>query len=262
MQTPLQGLLARSFPGVHFVGETAPLPAHDFQCPMLSLPHRFATTVKDVPAAMRYLRVCPEKAAHWRGRLGADPRPRIGLAWAGAPLLGMAEFRAMNHRRSAPAEAFAALGGVSGVRFVSLQFGAAAAPAGVDLFNAMGEMADFDDTAALIAGLDLVITVDTAVAHLAGALGVPVWVLSRYDACWRWLAGRGDTPWYPGMRIFRQARPGDWGGLIGDVAARLSQKAGWTEPVPPDPPSNMGLVLVNDGGSGGNGSFPPAFSLA
>ena len=146
---------------------------------------------------------------------------RIGLVWAGAPLLGMAEFRAMNHRRSLPPEAFAPLGGIEGARFVSLQHNAGDTPPGLDLFDPMGDVTDFDDTAAIIANLDLVIAVDTAVAHLAGALGVPVWVLSRFDACWRWLAGRTDCPWYPSMRVFRQARPGDWGGVVGEVAREL-----------------------------------------
>jgi len=86
-------------------------------------------------------------------------------------------------------------------------------------------MADFDDTAALVAGLDLVISVDTAVAHLAGALGRPVWVLSRYDACWRWLAGRRDSPWYPSLRLYRQPNPGDWESLLAEVAGDLQKLA-------------------------------------
>ena len=146
----------------------------------------------------------------------------MGLVWAGAPLLGMAEFRAMDHRRSAPPAAFSALGDLAGVRFTSLQIGAADTPKGIDLFNPMADVADFDDTAAIIANLDVVIAVDTAVAHLAGALGVPVCLLSRYDACWRWLAGRSDSPWYPAMRVFRQVRPGEWGAPIEDIAAHIT----------------------------------------
>jgi hypothetical protein len=229
VQTSLLGLLARSFPGVIFIGTDGPLPAHDMHCPLLSLPHRFATTIDNVPASTPYLRACPRKSAYWNDRFGPDPRARtharIGLAWAGAPLLGMAEFRAMDHRRSAPPDAFSPLGGLAGVRFTSLQYGAADGPSGIDLFNPMGGVADFDDTAAIIANLDMVIAVDTAVAHLAGALGVPVYVLSRYDACWRWLAGRTDSPWYPAMRLYRQARPGEWSALIDDVKHDLERTA-------------------------------------
>ncbi len=226
VQTPLLGLLRRSFPDITFVGETEPLPEHDMHCPLLSLPYRFETTIESVPGATPYLRACADKTAYWSGRFGPDPRARthtrVGLVWAGAPLLGMAEFRAMDHRRSAPPAAFSALSDMAGVRFTSLQNGAADTPKGIDLFNPMADVADFDDTAAIIANLDVVVAVDTAVAHLAGALGVPVCLLSRYDACWRWLAGRSDSPWYPAMRVFRQAQPGEWGALIEDIAAHIT----------------------------------------
>jgi ADP-heptose:LPS heptosyltransferase len=91
----------------------------------------------------------------------------------------------------------------------------------LDLFDPMAEMEDFADTAALVARLDLVIAVDTAVAHLAGALGRPVWLLSRHDACWRWLANRRDSPWYPGLRLYRQLRPGDWDSVMAEILADL-----------------------------------------
>jgi hypothetical protein len=223
VQTPLLGLLARSMPGISFIAADDKAPAHDLQCPFLSLPHRFATTLDGVPGTLPYLHACPVKTAKRAGRLGRGRRLLIGLAWEGAPLLGMAEFRAMNTRRSAPLAAFARLAEIEGARFVSLQFGAdlSHAPPGLHLLDAMGSVTDFDDSAAIIVGLDLVITVDTAVAHLAGALGVPVWVLSRFDACWRWLAGRGDCPWYPTMRVYRQKRAGNWGGIIGEVTERL-----------------------------------------
>jgi hypothetical protein len=120
---------------------------------------------------------------------------------------------------------------VPNVQWISLQIGHGEelARTGVDIIDPMSNMRDFADTAALVAGLDLVISVDTAVAHLAGALGRPVWVLSRYDACWRWLAGREDTPWYPRMKVFRQTAPGDWTAVVARVAEALGHEvvAGW-----------------------------------
>jgi ADP-heptose:LPS heptosyltransferase len=120
------------------------------------------------------------------------------------------------------------LAGVKGIRLFSLQKGEAAeqarrAPGGLELIDPSGELRDFADTAALLAGLDLVISIDTVVAHLAGAMGKPVWLLLRFDGEWRWLTERQDSPWYPGMRIFRQERPGDWGGVLRRVAKALAQ---------------------------------------
>jgi hypothetical protein len=121
--------------------------------------------------------------------------------------------------------ALAPLGGLAGVHLISLQAGRSAAPPpGMALFDPMADVVDFDDTAAIIANLDLVISVDSAVAHLAGALGKPVWVLSRFDACWRWLAHRTDSPWYPSLRLYRQATPGDWDGVLTRVVAYLKRK--------------------------------------
>jgi hypothetical protein len=221
VQAPLLRLLRRSFPGTAFIVPDDPVPPHDLHCPMLSLPHAAGTSLATVPAAIPYLAPDPLAVACWRRRLAAAaPGRTVGLVWAGAPLLGQAEFRAMNTRRSLPAAAFAPLAGIPGVRCVSLQVGGEPAP-GFALLDPMGDVTDFDDTAAIVATLDLVISVDSAVAHLAGALGRPVWVLSRYDACWRWLAHRQDSPWYPLLRLYRQAAPGDWGTLMGTVAADL-----------------------------------------
>jgi ADP-heptose:LPS heptosyltransferase len=135
----------------------------------------------------------------------------------------MAQARAMNARRSLPLARLAPLAAVPGVQFVSLQWGGAdeAAASGIPLFDPMAWIEDFDDTAALVTCLDLVIAVDTAVAHVAGALGRPVWVMSRYDACWRWLAGRSDSPWYPTLRLYRQSQPGDWDGVVAEAVRDL-----------------------------------------
>ena len=233
VQAPLAGLVRRSMPGIAAVaarGEA--LPPHDLHCPMVSLPHAFGTRLETVPGDTPYLEPCPLKAAVWRARLDAwtgGKGLRVGLAWAGSPRPGMPEIHAMDRRRSMALARLAPLAVVTGVRFVSLQLGAAAEtahpPPGMDLADPMAAMADFDDTAALVAGLDLVISVDTAVAHLAGALGRPVWVLSRYDACWRWLAGRRDSPWYPSLRLYRQPNPGDWESLLAEVAGDLQKLA-------------------------------------
>jgi hypothetical protein len=233
VQPPLVRLLAR-LPGLAAVlaRGTAP-PDYDLHCPMLSLPHcfamlapprGFATTLENVPASVPYLRVDAAKASGWRARLAGEGL-RVGVVWAGASRPGMAVAHAMNARRSLPADALAALAGIAGVRLVSLQKGDVL-PAGLGMVDPMAECADFDDTAAVVAGLDLVIAVDTAVAHLAGALGRPVWLLSRYDACWRWLHDRRDSPWYPGLRLYRQTAPGEWAPVLREVAADLAALAG------------------------------------
>lgn len=140
----------------------------------------------------------------------------------------MPEAIARDRRRSIPLARLAALGAVTGTHFVSLQKGTAAAqaeapPDGMILHDWTSELVDFADTAALVAALDLVISVDTAVAHLAGALNKPVWILNRFDTCWRWLRDRADSPWYPAARLFRQPAPGDWDTVIAQVAAVLDQ---------------------------------------
>ena len=128
----------------------------------------------------------------------------------------------MDRRRSIPSEALAPLSNAMGVRFISLQHHTAEPPP-LPLIDHMEEMQDFADTAALVANLDLVISVDTAMAHLAGGLGVPTWLMSRHDACWRWLAGREDSPWYPHMRVYRQAAPGSWDEVLARVVRDLGR---------------------------------------
>jgi thioredoxin-like negative regulator of GroEL len=224
VQAPLLRLLRRSFPRTAFIGADEPVPTHDVQCPMLSLPHGAGTTLATVPGAVPYLVPDAAAVAAWRKRLAAAaPGLTVGLVWAGAPLLGQAEFRAMNARRSVPVGAFAKLAEIPGVSCVSLQLGGE--KAGFPLIDAMAGVTDFDDTTAIVSNVDVVISVDSAVAHLAGALGRPVWVLSRYDACWRWLAHRRDSPWYPSLRVYRQSVAGEWGGVMAEVAADLGRRA-------------------------------------
>ena len=210
-----------------FSGDMA-APQHDYHCPFVSLPRAFETTPATVPNGP-YLTADPLLAADWRTRLPASGL-LVGLAWAGQSRPWLTGFAALDRRRSAGLAAFAPLAAVPGISFVSLQTGPAGAqaaqpPAGMRLTDPTGALADFGDTAALIANLDLVVSVDTAVAHVAGALGKPVFMLDRYDNCWRWLSGRADSPWYPGMTIFRQSNPGEWSEPVARAAAALAALA-------------------------------------
>jgi tetratricopeptide (TPR) repeat protein len=201
---------------------TQALPRTDYHCPLLTLPRLLGTTVDDVPAAVPYLAADAIQAAGWSQRLSELPGRKVGLVWAGLP-----QYSDDAHR-SLPLAQLAPLGTVSGVTFVSLQTGAAAAqvkapPAGLTIYDASPGLRDFADTAALVAALDLTISVDTATAHLAGALGKPVWLLNRFDTDWRWMVDRADSPWYPTMRIFRQPRRGDWDSVMAQVCMALAR---------------------------------------
>jgi Flp pilus assembly protein TadD len=207
--------LLRALPGVAEVFAGEPLPPFDCHCPLMSLPHAFGTMLHDIPPMPAYLQANPARVAgwrkHWRERLPRHRGPYVGLAWAGLPNLDNWEARLIGQRRSLCPADLAGLAGLPGVRFVSLQKDLSPPPVpGLEMIDVMAGMDDFADTAALIASLDLVISVDTSVAHLAAGLGGPVWLLSRYDGCWRWLRDRSDSPWYPTLRLYRQARPNDW----------------------------------------------------
>jgi len=223
VQRPLIRLL-RSLPGVDLViGHGGELPAFDFHAPLMSLPLAFQTLVTTVPAETPYLHADENAVAVWRQRLDTISvgSPRIGLIWAGNPLTHSPELAEIDRRRSIAPSLFAPLFEIPDLKFYSLQKDGPAAPVTFPLIDYMREMADFADTAALIANLDLVISVDTAVAHLAGALGKPVWLLNRFDSCWRWLAGRRDSPWYPGLRLYNQTQPGDWQPVIREITTDL-----------------------------------------
>ncbi|MBV9724475.1 MAG: tetratricopeptide repeat protein, partial [Gammaproteobacteria bacterium] len=219
VQAPLVRLLSR-LPGVtQIVARGDRLPPFDLQCPLMSLPRAFNTSLETVPAAIPYLSADPALAGDWQERLAGLDGLRIGLVWAGGQRLNFPTAAAVDRRRSIALKALAPLGELSGVSFVSLQKDAPAAqaadpPHGLILHDFTADLHDFEDTAALIVNLDLVISVDTSVAHLAGALGKPVWLLNRFDTCWRWLLNRDDSPWYPTLRQFRQPRPGDWHSAI------------------------------------------------
>ncbi|MBP2302753.1 tetratricopeptide repeat protein [Azospirillum picis] len=213
---------------VHGLNEQFPAP--DFLCSLMSLPRVFGTELDSIPSAVPYLFPPVTSIGKWLGKPLPGAGLRVGLVWSGDPRPGLLRANLTDRRRSMTLRDFEPLARIPNVTLVNLQMGAPATqldapPAGMRLWNGMGEVEDFADTAALILRLDLVITVDTSVAHLAGALGKPVWVLSRYDGCWRWLQNRTDTPWYPTMRLFQQTESGNWGAVVERVAQELSMLA-------------------------------------
>ncbi len=246
------GKLARRFSGIDQVIEEGFLPHYDFHIPLMSLPRAFDTDLTSIPAGIPYVSADPADADRWEGRLQTRAKTRIGLVWAGSA------DHVKDRFRSVPLSVFAPLAAMDDVQFFSLQKGDRASeadrpPAGLRLANLSGEIANFTDTAAIISRLDLVISVDTAVAHLAGAMGKPVWVLLPKPADWRWLQERGDSPWYPTMRLFRQARRGDWSSVIDAVHESLSRIAA---PNAAPPPEASGEPLADVPGT--TGIQPPS----
>ncbi len=207
----------------------------DFQIPVMSLPRLFKTNLTNIPLGIPYIHPDPQKTKRWAQSLGSQDRLRVGLVWSGGFRKDSPAIWAVNRRRNIPFSEIAALQKVEGVEFFSLQKGDPAEAEFLaegaqiwlekNLHNPAGELQHFSDTAALIENLDLVISVDTSTAHLAAAMGKPVWILNRYDSCWRWLMERSDSPWYPSLRIYSQENPGDWGAVVSRVAADLTDLA-------------------------------------
>jgi hypothetical protein len=204
------------------IADDAPRPDFNLHCPLMSLPLAFDTGLDTIPGEP-YLAPPLCLMDGWAARLAGKDNLRIGLAWAGNPRPGEMRSHFTDRRRSIAPGLLTPFANVADVTWVNLQRGASALP--IPMADPMGEVTDFADTAALVAQLDLVITVDTSVAHLAGGMGKPVWMLSRYDGCWRWLQDRDDSPWYPSMRIFHQTTPDDWSPVIARVAAEIGQVA-------------------------------------
>jgi tetratricopeptide (TPR) repeat protein len=200
-------------------------PPFDTHAALISLPGIFKTDLASIPADVPYLSAEPDRIERWRKRLRDDGRLRVGINWQGSTKY------VLDHQRSMPLAQFGPLAQTEGVRLISLQKGEgveqlADAPFPVEqLGEAVDQDAAFCDTAAVIKNLDLVITSDTAVAHLAGALGAPVWLALGLSPDWRWLLNRDDSPWYPTMRLFRQSQLGDWPGVFGRMAADLKPLA-------------------------------------
>jgi tetratricopeptide (TPR) repeat protein len=216
--------LMRQIEGVRVLTQGEAVPAFDLHCPLMSLPRAFDTTLDTIPADGPYLRAPAAHLEKWRSRLPQNGRPRVGFAWAGNPdhkrdktrSIALAHIRPMLTR--------------SDVAFFSLQRDLRAGDGEMlqDLpqVSALGdEIETFADTAAIVSLLDLVISVDTSVVHLAGALGRPVWVLLPFLPDWRWLLDRADSPWYPTARLFRQRTIGDWPDVVARVTAELDRPA-------------------------------------
>jgi tetratricopeptide (TPR) repeat protein len=223
--------LLGSLEGVaQLVARDEPLPAFDYHCPLLSLPLALRTTLETIPAHVPYLSADAHKARYWRERLGSGGKLRVGLVWSGGFRPHRPETWDANRRRSIPLRKLEPLRHV-GIEFYSLQKGepaeselAEAIAAGWDglpLINCAADQEDFSDTAAIMVNLDLILSVDTATAHLAGALGKPVWIMTRFDNDWRWLLDRTDSPWYPTARLYRQETPGDWDGVVARIRSDL-----------------------------------------
>jgi Tfp pilus assembly protein PilF len=199
------------------------VPAFDAYCPLSGLPHCFGTRVETIPAAPRYLHADPQWVSQWRARIDAlvpAGYRRIGLVWAGRPTHGN------DFNRSMHLQQLEALAKLERVAFISLQMGPTQAEIGryfgaAPLFNLGAEIRDFNDTMAILANIEQLVTVDTAVAHLAGAMGVPVFLMLPYAPDWRWLMTRSDTPWYPSVTLCRQRGPGHWQGVVEQVADAL-----------------------------------------
>jgi hypothetical protein len=221
------GPLLANIPGVkHYFHRWTDVPGHAAHCRLSSVPHLLHTTLETIPADVPYLHADPARIAAWRRKLDAilpHRVRRIGLAWTGRPT------HPNDRRRSIPLARLAPLAAPGRASFVSLQkpMPSADLPAMAQLpglVDLSAELADFGETAALIANLDLVITVDTAMAHLAGAMAKPVWVMLPKACDWRWLLDRSDSPWYPTARLFRQITPGAWDPVISGIATALAQE--------------------------------------
>jgi hypothetical protein len=220
-------------PAIQIIGVTQDAPPFDVHAPLMSLPMAFKTRLASIPCDCPYVAADAAKAALWRERLGASRGPRIGLVWNGGFRPEQPEVWRANERRNIPFSDIAGLK-LPGFDFFSLQKGE---PAESELkilrpahwpednfINLAHDLRDFSDTAALIENLDLVISIDTAVAHLAGAMGKPVWLLLPPVPDWRWLLTREDSPWYPTARLFRQTAWGDWPELIARVRGQLAAR--------------------------------------
>ena len=196
-------------------------PAFDFHCELMSLPLAMNLQLSDLPGSTNYLRADPVRVEKWRARLASLPRPLVGLVWAGRST------HSNDARRSLALSDLAPLV-QDGITFLALQKGPAAGqaatpPAGMSMVSLSDEIRDFDDTAAILSLLDVLVSIDSSPVHLAGALGCPAWVILPFVPDWRWLLGREDTPWYPSVRLFRQPAHGAWEPVLQSVSAALGK---------------------------------------
>lgn len=227
---PLKALLV-GLKGVHIlISDGDIIPFFDFHCPLMSLPLSLGLNEKNLPSTETYIKSNPQKVAEWREKLKHTTRPKVGLVWSGGFHAAHLSQRGINHRRNLSINKLSVFKGLK-IDFYSLQKGNPAESElkqqqanhwnGLDIINYADYLTDFSDTAALIENLDLVITVDTATAHLAGAMGKSVWLLNRFDSCWRWGVEGTQTHWYPNMKIFRQTQAHNWDEVLNAVVSEL-----------------------------------------
>ena len=235
VQKPLAGLL-KGLEGVTTVIERGqPRPAFDYHCPLQSLPFALRKTVHGIPHPTPYLHADEAKVRDWGIRIGSGPKLKVGIVWSGGLRPDKPEWRVINESRNIPLDVFCQALNTVDAEFFSLQKGDQAEaemalhqqdywPRG-NFHNLMGDVSDFSDTAAIIANLDVVVTVCTSIAHLSGALGKRTWILSKFDADWRWQVARDDSPWYHSVKLYRQAQDRLWEPVLQCAAADLTRLA-------------------------------------
>jgi len=223
-ETPTElSALLKTVPGIsEFIYAGQPRPVFDYACPLMSVPLWYGTTLETIPAQVPYLQPDEKLVAEWRPFFANETGLKVGIAWAGRPT------HSNDLNRSTLLSTFAPLAEVPNVTFYSIQKGPAAVqaaqpPQGMKLIDLSPRLENFDVTAAIIQNLDLVISVDTVVVHLAGAMAKPVWTLLPFCPDWRWMLNRPDSPWYPTMRLFRLPKKGDWGSAMAAVKAQLGE---------------------------------------
>ncbi len=227
-QPSLRRLLSNC-PFIDAAPENAERKDFDFHIPTMSLPFAFGTGLDSIPAKVPYLFASANARAKWAKRFAKIKGFKVGLVWAGNPREKIIAAHLTDNRRSVDLETLHPLLNLKGVKFFSLQKGPKAKQIALGNFEKRiadwtDDIEDFDDTAAIVERLDLVISVDTSVAHLAGGMGKPVWILSRFDACWRWLQNRPESPWYPTARVFGQKTPGEWAEVVKNVKKALEEE--------------------------------------
>lgn len=234
VQKPLINVL-QGLEGLENLNSDAdPYPEFDYYCNLMSLPLLLDTRIETIPNEMPYLKADPEKVKAWADRLGPKVNKRVGLVWSGGFRPDRPDLWLLNRRRNIELIQLIGLK-TDGIEFHSLQKGELPEAElvvqhlqnwdGPKIINHADLLTDFTETAALLENLDLLISVDTSTPHLAGALGKPVWLMNRYDTCWRWFLHRSDSPWYPTFRIFRQKSYDDWAPVVKDVKAALDEFA-------------------------------------
>lgn len=216
---PALSSLFRSSAGVHEVVAFGPLPSFDVYASLMSMPYIYGSTVQNIPATTPYLHADKAKQVSWRSRLGNRAGRYVGLAWAGNPA------HDNDNNRSMTLAALSPLLKLDSINFVSLQQQLRDSDKplqrSLNLRHFGSTLMDFSDTAALCSCMDLIISVDTSIAHLAGALGKPVWIMLPWSAEWRWMMNREDSPWYPTARLFRQPKLADWGSVVQRITEEL-----------------------------------------